>query len=219
MRVFFIIVLVLALCLAIALIAYAVTQIVRSKKNGKKSAAFEKSVGKKLKRLADKNGWQLIHGFELTLPSDGKKLYIAYLLLADKYCYYVDCLYLEGALTGKPDTMFWQHYDTDGKKTSCMNFFGRALNNSNYIESYALNGIMQGDKMILPVLVVPNALSVDPELLKQAEGQYLFRLKYLAKGIENIEDSATVPSLYEETKDIMVKKIRTDRGDFIAPKR
>lgn len=179
---------------------------------GTENQRFTQRVDRVLTRLADERGWTLVRDFSLSLPGTESVAHIDFMLMADKYCYCIVAKRMLGSVTGTPQDTFWDCYDLRGNRVSIPNPLDANIRNAASLESYVTNGDSEDGSMVLPILVVPDALSVDPELLTERDEKYIFRLKYLKRGITHIEDTAQVAPLNKDTEREMAERIIQSRG-------
>lgn len=206
MSVLYIIVLILAVAASITLAAYTIHDIVTAKKNGKKSTVFTEKTARVLKSLAEQNSWALLSDLDIPMMTGSQKLHVDFLLIADKYIYLVQPVFMEGALSGKDTGLLWTHWNTEGVSSSVRNYFQNGAFSASYVEKNLTGYSSDELNLIVPIITLPNSLSVDPELSKQKDGKYLFRLKYLSRGIANIEKTADISPITNETKEAVKRR-------------
>ena len=168
---------------------------------------FIRRVDVVLSRLAIDKNWILERDITLNLPEAESPLHIDFLLMAEKYCYCLSCRMMRGALSGDPEEPFWNWYEPDGTKKATANLMEANVTSAACLERFMTDGESEGGSFTLPILVLPDSLSVDPELLVESDGRYLFRLKYLKKGILHIEDTSSALPLSREKALAMAERI------------
>lgn len=168
---------------------------------------FTQRVGDVLNSLCQEKGWDIVDDFALWFPNTSKQAHIDYMLLADKFCYCIVVAKLEGSLSGAVEDNFWTWYLTDGSSRVIPNLLSSNMQKASSLESLATSG-QNAESLVLPILVLPDTTAIDPALSKNDSGNYIFRLKYLRRGITNIEATAAIDPIDKRSEKLMVERIR-----------
>lgn len=208
MNTLFAIVLIAIAACAVAALTYSLWAIFHHPSIKRERERFKQQVHEVLQQLAHERGFELVDDFELTFTGTTRRAHIDYMLFGEKFCYCIVVAKMDGAIQGAPDDSFWIWYAPDGKAESIQNLFAINRRNAADLESIATDTHVSKTSLVLPVLVLPNSTAVDPRLATNAQGDYIFLLKYLKKGLANIEDTAAVPPLVKDGVQAMATRIR-----------
>lgn len=163
----------------------------------------------KLYRLAKKNGWMLLKDIDIT--TEHGNAHIDGFLLADKYCYAIHCQYASGVFDGDADDGLWTLVSHWGKKkltidNPAKDWAEKTLD----IENFLKGADYLESRFVLPITVIPNLTSINPALTKACieRSEYVFKSKYLKRGILSIEDSSKLDDLDPDSKKSLVKVLK-----------
>lgn len=191
MNALFVVMTILWLLLSTALVVWVFTSAARLSKN------FKKRVDRKIMRLAKSEDFLVIHSVSLTDGEDPCRS--DYFLIGDKFCYAVMEKKIAGALSGELQDNLWNNDAIDGRRSVVENLLKRNKRNALAFDSY-LQGRSVGEcQFVIPVVVVPNQLAIDPALKSEWQNSYLFKLKDLKKGIRSIESHSKIVPLSKES--------------------
>lgn len=168
---------------------------------------LHKKLGNKLVKFAKKNSFLLVP--DVALNVEKGKVNVDFFLLGDKYCYCIMIMPRNGALIGFNEDAKWTLILSNLKQEILDNPMYLCKDYANRLEKwlgeeYATDGL---DKIVLPVVVVPDSLALDPNLKSEFNDSYMFRMKYVCQGIENIEKRAKVFNFLPETVEAIAKRV------------
>ena len=197
MNIVFAVVIILVGLAALVGLGYSLWMIFDRRSLARSPRSFSRRVGRVLKDLCrEHQGWVCESDIPLYFPGSDKVVNINYVLIADKFCYCIVCQTLTGALAGQVDDGFWTLYDLKGQSINLKNPMSMNAENAKDLEYVLTDGRpIEGDQIVLPVMVVSRQLRVDPRIVTREKGNYLFSLRYLARGISHIEASAVDTSV------------------------
>lgn len=158
---------------------------------------FDKRVYKKVMGLAKGEDFLLINSTNIRIDDEQHKA--DYFLIGDKFCYLIKEYNFTGALSGDLRDNLWNNDTIKGKRMMVANLLKFQRNEALIYDSFLQKKAVNECQYVIPIVVVPNNLSIDPSLKSEFENSYLFKLKNLVKGIKSIEKKSTVPPLSEES--------------------
>ncbi len=168
---------------------------------------LHKRLGGKLVKFAKKNNYLLVP--DVSLNIDKGKVKVDFFLLGDKYCYCIMIMPRNGALVGFNEDAKWTLVNPTLRQEILDNPMYLCKDYANRLEQwlgeeYVTDGL---DKIILPVVVIPDSLALDPNLKSEFNDCYMFRMKYACQGIENIEKRAKVFDFLPETVETIANRV------------
>lgn len=203
MSVLFIIMIVILWALAIFFLVVTIIRLV-----GDKRKKLISDTGKILKKLAKDEDYILLEKIRIHTEED-TELYADYFLIADKFCYLIYCKQYEGvSVEGDLESDKWEMTLSSGQKVEVPNLIKNNALRVNMIENWIKDYNYSQDKILLPVAVINNELAIEPQIVGDHDGNYLFRVKYLKNGIENIEKTSTMKDFTLEAVQIIYNKIK-----------
>lgn len=203
MTILFIILVIILWILAILFFSFTLLRLY-----GNKHKRLVRQTGRVLHRLAHDDDYLLLKDIQIT-TQDHVKLKADYFLIADKYCYLIICKYLNGvSLEGGLNDGTWVLTSKDGKNTPIRNLINNNDRRTEVFENWLKNGKNLNERIVLPVLVIDDDLALEADLVGDHNGRYLFRRKYLRKGLESIEKSSNLPDLSLEAIHEVFEKVK-----------
>lgn len=203
MSVLFIIMIVILWALAIFFLVMTLMRLI-----GDKRKKLISSTGRILKKLSKDEDFILLEKIKLNLD-DGTNLYTDYFLIADKFCYLIYCKKYDGvSVEGELEDDKWLLTLSSGQNVEVPNLIKNNELRVNMIENWIKDYNYSQDKILLPIVVIDNELAIDPKLVGDHNGNYLFRVKYLKNGIENIEKTSNMKDFTLEAVQIIYDKIK-----------
>ena len=186
MTVLFVTILVIWILLSLFLFVWFMTANIRSKKS------FDDKVYKKLMSLAKNRDYLMFNNVKNN-DEFGNEYEFKYMIMADKFCYAINELNVNGAISGiNINDNFFSNIDLKNKRISIDNFYKTTKKMAKGLDSYLQQRDITDNCYIIPITVVPNSTSIDPVLKCEHDNSYLFKLKDLKKGIISIEDKTNV---------------------------
>lgn len=191
MTVLFIIGLILWIFLSLFLFVWSLTSTLRQNK------FFDRRVYRKVMNLAKDEDFLLINSVNLQIDTEQHKA--DYFLIGDKFCYLIKEYNLTGALSGDLRDNLWNNDTIEGKRQMVDNLLNYEKSEALIYDSYLQKAPVSDCQFVIPVVVVPNNLSIDPALKSEFNNSYMFKLKNLKSGIKSIEKKTKVVPLSEES--------------------
>ena len=149
--------------------------------SSKQRARLKRRTGKRLLSMARHNDYLLLEN--LSLPFEDSTMSVDYFLLDDKYCYCIVIRPYQGAVAGLNEDTKWTNVSLSEKKTNIDNPMQTNFLRAKTIEHWLKDGSSGSDRLVLPIVVIPDNLALDPQLHSEYKESYMFRLKYLLQGI------------------------------------
>lgn len=199
MTIVFIVGIVLWILLSALLFILAMTSDRRLEKN------FDKRIYHKVMSLANKEDYLVINSINL---KEGNSTYsVDYFVIANKFCYAINQLNITGVLSGEVKEKVFYNHTLDGSINEINNIFNTNKNTALKLDSYINKKIVAECEFVIPVIVVPNSLSISPSIRAEYKNSYMFKLKNLKKGILSIEKNSDVKPISKSSIETIKEQI------------